>query len=39
MKVDALELISVNFLTLGLYLKEDPIKIEEVSSIDVQNEI
>ena len=38
-RVDALELISVNSLTLALYLKEGPTKIEEVSSIDVKNDL
>ena len=39
MKVGALELINVNFLTLTLCLKEGLAKIGEVSSIDLQNEI
>jgi hypothetical protein len=34
-----LELISVNSLTLTLFLKKGPTKIEEVSLIDVKNEI
>ena len=38
MKVVALELINVNFLTLALCLKEGLAKIEEVSSKDLQNE-
>ena len=38
-RVDALKMISVNSLTLGIYLKEGSVMIEEVCSIDVQNEI
>ena len=39
MEVGVLELISVTSLTLALYLKEGPVKIEEVPSIDLQIEI
>ncbi len=38
-RVGALKMISVNSLTLGIYLKVGSVMIEEVCSIDVQNEI